>query len=423
MKERIGRRAGGLFFPDERIGGERPSFFFRDGGINRSSIIYTVPMRSSIFSSKHIATFTSLSKYSQILALAKTQFLAPILHLNSSLTSCFHLTQKVNLMPRKARICVPGAVHYVTSRVVRDQVLFRTQQDKEKFQKLLQYFLKITGFILYHIDYYETHYHMVLRINHLPLSALFKGLHSAYALYYNRKYNLSGYFFRERPKSVVVEDGDKFRELIRYTNTGPIRAGLCKTLEELDIFPCTHAALMGSHNLPLLETNGVLSVFNDRTNTASKDLYRQFISKAKESNQVFLDLIKGVNRAKQNMHEPGYWIIGSKKFVKEAIDLYKIDSVRISDYRAAGWDHEELAKFIFNHTKVPFEQLLKKSRSTGPADAKKLFCYFAVEILRMRKIDVATHLKISTTAVNRLARLGESIAKDKQLNLPSLSAS
>jgi len=140
-------------------------------------------------------------------------------------------------MARKINICVSGALHHVTAKIVSDKSLYRDDSDKKKFMELLKKYLKITGFVLFSINLYPTHYHMVIRINHNKLEALYRGMHSEYALYYNKRYKRDGYFFQGRPKAIPVEDGEYTQDLLQYTNTGPIRADFCKTLEELDVFP------------------------------------------------------------------------------------------------------------------------------------------------------------------------------------------
>ena len=81
--------------------------------------------------------------------------------------------------------------------------------------------------------------------------------------YYNEKYGFEGYLFQGRPKSIVVEDGLCAQKLIAYLHTGPTRAGLCKTIEELDQFKdCTHSTVMGNSYFPNLNIDQILKLYS-----------------------------------------------------------------------------------------------------------------------------------------------------------------
>lgn len=263
---------------------------------------------------------------------------------------------------------------------------------------------------------------MLVRVNNLPLSALFRGLHSDYARYYNKKYGLHGYFFQGRPKTVAVEDGKDCQELMRYINTGPIRAGICKTLEDLDIFPWgTHSAIMGFKKFPFLKTEEVLHIFDNKNSADSKLLYCEFMRAGIENSkcdQNLIRLLKEVNKEKENMYEPGYWVIGSRKFIKDAMDMDLLRKVRVAQHKISGWGYDNLAEFITSKTLVSIDDLKKRGHKDPISDARKLYCYFATCVLEMTRIGIACKLNISCTAVSRLAKLGKAIAERLQLQLP-----
>jgi len=58
-------------------------------------------------------------------------------------------------------------------------------------------------------------------------------LNSAYARYFNKKYKRRGFLFQDRYKSIVTQDTNYFKELIRYIHLNPIRAGRVKSLKNL----------------------------------------------------------------------------------------------------------------------------------------------------------------------------------------------
>lgn len=327
-------------------------------------------------------------------------------------------------MARKARICVSGAIHHVTANLVDNRTLLTDEEDKKKFLDLLHNHLTLTGFELLSLNFYQTHYHIVLRINDNPLEALFRGFHSEFARYHNKRHGHKGYFFQGRPKSVVVQDGESAQKLMSYVHTGPIRAGLCKTIEELDAFSDgTHCTVMGtgSSHFPFLKADSVLSLFNNNAGTDPKVLYRESIKqfiKNVQSDKDFFNWIKGSNRNKEDMFDPGYWVIGSQKFVQDAMEKDSLKRARVSKFRIYGWNHDNLAQHVAWVTSVPISELKNRGRLNSLSDARKLYCYFAVKVLHMTTISTALRLDVSRTAVARMVKLGKVIAEKKQLHLP-----
>ncbi len=324
-------------------------------------------------------------------------------------------------MARKARICVPGAIHHITANLIDNRTLIADEQDRKKFLDLLQKYLNITGFELLGLNFYKTHYHMVIRINNRPLDNLLRGFHSDYARYHNKRHGHRGYFFQGRPKSLAAQDGLYAQKLLSYVHTGPIRAGFCRTIEELDTFPQgTHSSIMGLNHFPFLKTESVLSLFTNNSSD-SKTWYSESIRQCMadpQSDKSLFDWLKGSNKDKEDMFDPGYWVIGSRKFVKDAMEKDRLKRARVADFRIIGWDHDNLADYVASITSVSISDLKYRGRLNALSDARKLYCYFAVKVLQMTTISTALRLNISRTAVARLAKLGKTIAEEKMVQFP-----
>jgi len=325
-------------------------------------------------------------------------------------------------MARKARLCVSDAVHHVTAKVLDCRVLFCDSNDKDKFIDILNKFLLTTEFELLGIAFYPKHYEMALRLNDRPMKDLFQGFHSAYARYYNKRHGFEGYLFQGRPKSVVVEDGLCVQKLIAYLHTGPTRAGLCKTIEELDQFKdCTHSAIMGNSHFSNLNIDQILKLYSSDGVVDPKIFYRKTIRQMMEkcdSFQAFLKMLKASNDDRQSMFEPGYWVIGSPKFTKDALKKDEEKRIRMANYKRYGWDHDRLAEYVFSRFPVSLVDIKRRGRKDALSDARKLYCYFAVTILEMTTLSTAAILNVTSTAVCRLARLGKRVAEKKGIVLP-----
>ena len=324
-------------------------------------------------------------------------------------------------MARKPRLCVSDVIHYITAEVIDSRVLFRDLTDKDKFIDLLNKYLADTGFDLLGIVFYPQHYEMALRLNDRPMKDLFQRFHSAYARYYNKKHSFEGYLFQGRPKSIPVEDGLYAQLLIAYLHTGPTRAGICKTIEELDNYKdCTHSAVMGNSYFPNLKIDQILELYSGDGNVDPKIIYSNAIKQMMEkcdSFQDFIEMIKASKEDKQSMYKSGYWIIGSPKFIKNALKQDKDKRIRLANYVRTNWDHDKLAEFVFARMPVSLDNIKRRGRDNTLSSARKLYCYFAVTILEMTTRSTAERLNVTSTAVCRLAQQGESIAKSKGIEL------
>lgn len=325
-------------------------------------------------------------------------------------------------MARKPRLSIPNKIHFVSAKLLDNRLLFKDSTDKEIFLKYLNDFLNKTGFELLGLNFYLNYYQMVLRINHFSLDALFRGFHSSYARYYNRRHGFDGYLFKGRPKSIAVEDGPYAQEILAFLHTGPIRAGLCKTIEDLDEFKDgTHSAVMGNTNFPNLKIDQILKLYSSESPIDPKIIYRNTIKQMIENDDMYRKLREMVYasiKEKQNMFKPEYWVFGSSDFKKYALQQDKERRIRMANYKRCGWDHDKLAEFVFSRMKVPIGEIKIRGRMNELSDARKLYCYFAVIVLEMTTLSTAARLNVTQTAVGRMARMGRNIAREKGIELP-----
>ncbi|MCB2184486.1 MAG: transposase [Desulfobulbaceae bacterium] len=168
-------------------------------------------------------------------------------------------------MPRKARMIVEGesAVYHVMSRTVLDGYVLG-DVEKDYLLKLIKhfssiYFAEILGFCLM-----GNHFHIVVRMHpgdqysddsirkrfglyyqndkvkripmphQLPvlrekwgnLSEFMKEIKQGFSRFYNRRHKRRGFFWSDRFKSVLVEDGETLINCLAYVDLNPVRAGI-----------------------------------------------------------------------------------------------------------------------------------------------------------------------------------------------------
>jgi len=107
-------------------------------------------------------------------------------------------------MSRKARFDKEGYYFHLICRGQRKNPLFFSKRDMQKYIKILnqiqqEYDLEVFAFCLM-----RNHVHFLVRRNSQGLHKFMQRLNTKYALYFNKKYNVVGYVFQGRYKSVIL---------------------------------------------------------------------------------------------------------------------------------------------------------------------------------------------------------------------------
>ncbi len=173
-------------------------------------------------------------------------------------------------MPRIARMVLKGepGVYHIVSRTALDGFVIR-DVEKEYLLNLIRrlssiYFAQVLGFCLM-----GNHFHLLVRIHpgeeyddeeikrrftlyygdnpkrelqdgQIPLlrekwsslSEYIKEIKQGFSRYYNRLHSRRGYFWSERFKSVIVDNGETLINCLAYIDLNPMRAGIAKRPED-----------------------------------------------------------------------------------------------------------------------------------------------------------------------------------------------
>ena len=149
-------------------------------------------------------------------------------------------------MPRKARLDAPGTLHHAVIRGIERGRIVEDDQDRKNFVSRLGNLAQETKTLIYAWSLMTNHAHMLLRSGPSGLPKFMRRLLTGYSVTYNLRHHRSGHLFQNRYRSVVCDEDAYFRELVRYIHLNPLRAGLVRTLSELDPYPWSgHAVLMG----------------------------------------------------------------------------------------------------------------------------------------------------------------------------------
>jgi REP element-mobilizing transposase RayT len=170
--------------------------------------------------------------------------------------------------------------------------IFRDEQDREDFLSRVGRQVEKTGEKVLAWALMDTHVHLLIISGSKGISEFMRCVLTGYAVRYNLKYRRHGHLFENRYKSIVCEEDPYLLELVRYIHLNPLRAGVVKTLEELERHPgCGHGVLTGKRRREWQETEYVWRWFNEQKGMAIRR-YRKFMEEGKGQGRR-MDLVGG----------------------------------------------------------------------------------------------------------------------------------
>lgn len=174
-------------------------------------------------------------------------------------------------MPRSARLDAPGVLHHIIIRGIERRVIFKDDEDREDFLSRLGKLLPATKTSCFAWALIPNHAHFLFRTGSVPVATLMRRLLTGYAGYFNRRHKRSGQLFQNRYKSILCQEEPYFSELVRYIHLNPLRAGLVKSLTELNQYDyCGHGVLMGNRRREWQDADYVLRYFGKQLSAARK---------------------------------------------------------------------------------------------------------------------------------------------------------
>ena len=130
-------------------------------------------------------------------------------------------------MPRPLRTDLPDGIFHVTARGVDGAPIFRDDDDRRSFLRLLRETVTRYRWACHAFCLMTNHYHLVLEARQPDLSLGIQRLNGTHAQRFNRRHGRTGHLFGARYASWVVDSEAHFRATCRYVLLNPVRAGLC----------------------------------------------------------------------------------------------------------------------------------------------------------------------------------------------------
>ena len=132
------------------------------------------------------------------------------------------------MCPRNPRSDLEAYTYFhVCARGNAKQRIFVEDEDRLRYLQMLERYR--SRFLIEFFAYclMSNHIHFLLKAHSIDrLSRYIHGLHSAYAMYFNLKYNRRGHLFEGRFRSWVIRDEGHFFLTKEYIENNPVKAGL-----------------------------------------------------------------------------------------------------------------------------------------------------------------------------------------------------
>jgi putative transposase len=305
-------------------------------------------------------------------------------------------------MPRKARLTVVGAVHHVMSRGIEGTNIFRDDQDRAVFCKILDKRISQSGYHNYAWALLPNHYHLVIRVNEYPLSRFMRLINGEYARYFRKSCDKRGYLFQDRYKSIVTQDQNYIEELIRYVHLNPVRAGLCSSLQTLASYPwCGHGTLMGNSARLTQNVNDVLQRFGSILEE-QKTAYVEFLRNGLEKEPEIFTVFRKSNNEVENRHDPFCWVIGNREFVEKALINDQNHKFKVQQYAKRGFTLKTIAENVAGKYGMDVRALMTRGRENARSEARCMFAHTAHIDYGFPVRNIATFFGVSSPAVSKM---------------------
>jgi len=316
-------------------------------------------------------------------------------------------------MPRQARLDIAGALHHIMVRGINKSVIFEGDQDRIRFLERLGQTVIEGKCTVYAWVLMSNHVHILFKSGKSGISDVMRKLLTWYALYFNRLHHRTGHLFENRYKSILCDEENYLLALVRYIHLNPVRAGIIRTLEELDRYAWSgHQAIVGEVKHPWMDTETVLSQFGKTKKKAITE-YRRFVQE---------DIGKGRNTVLTGgglMRSHGGWsqvlsmkrkglkeeaderILGNGDFVQEILKEAEEKHLRQLKLRQSGLNIAGIIRQECKKSKISPEELRRGSRRRRVSEARAAIALRSSKEIGLSGAEIARTLGVNTSSINR----------------------
>lgn len=291
-------------------------------------------------------------------------------------------------MPRGRRLSRINQCYHIMLRGVGGQNIFSEAAERVRFCLLLQAASEKHDFKIHAFCLLDNHVHLILEPVGAPISSCIHAFSFRYAQYFNKRHRRRGYLYQGRYKSILIEDGQYLKRLIRYIHLNPVEGGLCKDPQGYKW--SSHRAYLGAAEYVWLTTEHVLCRFG--SNKAESLLkFAEFFQSNVNARVENMEITKALKES----------VFGSASFTQTLIfkeHEFKENSLRIS--------LEEALAFVCNRFQITKDKLVSSDKSKHYVDARSVLSLIAKKAKDWSLEDMAHALGKNNGTISRLASRG-----------------
>jgi putative transposase len=283
-------------------------------------------------------------------------------------------------MARPLRIEYPGAVYHITNRGNDKKAVFKDDQDRETFLKILAHVNKRYHWLCHGYCLMENHYHLIIETPDGNLSLGMRQLNGVFTQARNKRYNKTGHLFQGRYKAILIQKDTHLLEVCRYVVLNPVRARMVEQPE--DWAWSSYRAMAGKEpSRSCLTKDWILGQFS-RTRATAEKKYRQFVA-------------WGIDKATIWTEVKGQAILGEDDFVDSLVDHLKRHK-----------DIPEIPKSQRYANRPALEKIFTRSILTDKRKRDRKIAE-AIEKYGYTQRSIADHLGVHFTYISRILRRRE----------------
>ena len=299
-------------------------------------------------------------------------------------------------MATKPRIIVPGVIYQVCSIGVHELQMFKKDEIKSFFLKLLEKTLKKYDFTCLAFSISLNQYNMVIQSGQKSISLAMQTFNSILAKKVNKVLNREGTAFSSRFKSGIVEN-ERLKELVRAVHLEPVQLGEMSLDELIHYKYCSHSIIMGNNTSDLIDKDAVLK----QMGIDSVEKYSQFIKNI-DSDDEITSKLKMINSAKQGFQKPQLWVIGKPEFVEQVIKMDRCRRLLIARHFSENVRMEKIHEKVANILIMEKEDLYRAGQSNVRSTGRELFVTICKSLYEFSGADAARYLRVTEAAVSRM---------------------
>lgn len=129
-------------------------------------------------------------------------------------------------MPRKARQKSIINIYHVVIRGADRQRMFESHSDYCKYLDILKRYKEELDFDIYAYCLMSNHVHLLIHEKSNSLETIFRHINTCYAVWFNMKYQRTGFLQQGRYYSEPVDNEKYLLSVLRYIHNNPTKAGL-----------------------------------------------------------------------------------------------------------------------------------------------------------------------------------------------------